>query len=207
MELSVCHLWGIWYLRAGGEVIQAPSGMPQSLAGWGFLLPIFRCGGTAAGLRRGAGPVVTWLVRGEVLPAGSTPYAPPHWGARVSPTGSSDPRTVATCFRELWHHWWQRMVVMIIVTPQTASLLGSFRRCRSGLRDCPLYRWAHRGQVTLRNLLWGPGWWRELLRIPGSAELRPLSREKCGSAGSPGLAEALLRAPPCVSDSPPHLTL
>lgn len=80
MELSVCHLWGIWSLRAGGEVIQAPSGMPQSLAGQGFLLPIFRCVGTATGLRREAGPMVTQLVSGEVLQAGSTPMPLPPGG-------------------------------------------------------------------------------------------------------------------------------
>ncbi|XP_040093561.1 uncharacterized protein LOC120861800 [Oryx dammah] len=155
-----------------------PVWMPQSPAGQGFLLPIFRCVGMAAGLRREAGPMVTWLVRGEVLRAGSTPMPPQ--GARVSLTGSSDLRAVITCFRGLWHHWWQRMVVMITVTPHTASLLGSFRRCRSGLRDCPFYRWAHRGQVTLRNLLQGPSWWWELLWILGSAELHPLSTRNVG---------------------------
>lgn len=179
MELSVCHLWGILSLRAGGEVIQAPSGMPQSLAGQGFLLLIFRCVGTATGLRREAGPMVTRLVSGEVLRAGSTPTPLPP-GDTCLATGSSDLRTVVICFRGLWHHWRQRMVVMIIVTPHTASLLGSFRCCRSGLCDCPFHRWAHRGQMTLRNPLQGPGWWRELLRIPGSAELRPLSDRNMG---------------------------
>lgn len=100
----------------------------------------------------------------------------------------------------------REMVAVIMVTPQTASLLGSCRRCRSGLRECPFYRWAHRGQVTLRNPPRGPGWWWECLQILGAAELRPPSCMGCGSAGSPGSAGALLPAPPCACDSPPRLT-
>lgn len=151
--------------------------MPQSLAGHGFLLPIFRWRGSWT--KPGGRSMVLWLVGGSAL-SWEHPQCPPE--GHVSPLLVSDPRTVVPCFRGLWPHRWQRMVARITVSPQTASLPGSSRHRRSGLRECPFYRWAHRGQVTLRNPPRGPGCWRELLRIPGAAELCPPSCVRCGSA-------------------------